>query len=93
MPEPGPAFRDIEGAHGLKAARTAFEAWRRAALDGAALLKRLNIKCGLASTDTLIVATRDEDKSEKNLRREFDARIKAQLDASWLPPKQCSRSG
>ena len=32
LPEPGPAFRDIEQAHGLRAARTAFESWRRAAL-------------------------------------------------------------
>jgi glycine/D-amino acid oxidase-like deaminating enzyme len=85
LPEPGPAFRDIEQAHGLRAARTAFEAWRRASLEGAALLRRLHIKCGLESLDALIVATRDD---EKKLRREYDARAKAELDVSWLLPKQ-----
>jgi glycine/D-amino acid oxidase-like deaminating enzyme len=85
LPEPGPAFRDIEQAHGLRAARTAFEAWRRASLEGAALLRRLNIKCGLQSMDALIVSTRDD---EKKLRREYDARAKGELDVSWLSPKQ-----
>jgi glycine/D-amino acid oxidase-like deaminating enzyme len=91
LPEPGPAFRDIEQAHGLKAARTAFEAWRRASLEGAALLRRRNIKCGLESMDTLIVATRYDDKSEKRLRREFDARASATLDVSWLSPNQVKK--
>ncbi len=85
LPEPGPAFRDVEQAHGLRAARTVFEAWRRASLEGAALLRRLHIKCGLESIDSLIAATRDD---EKKLRREYDARAKAELDVSWLLPKQ-----
>ena len=90
LPEPGPAFRDIEQAHGLRPARTAFEAWRRASLEGAALLRRLHVACGLASTDALIVAARDE---EKMLRREFDARAKAGLEASWLLPKYLKKAG
>jgi glycine/D-amino acid oxidase-like deaminating enzyme len=90
LPEPGPAFRAIEQAHGWRAARTAFEAWRRASREGAALLRRLHIACGLASTDTLIVAARDE---EKMLRREFDARAKAELEASWLLPKYLKKAG
>ena len=85
LPEPGPAFRDVEKAHGLRAARTAFEAWRSASLDGAALLRRLNIKCGLESMDALVVAAGDD---EKKLRREYDARVNAKLDVSWLSPKQ-----
>jgi glycine/D-amino acid oxidase-like deaminating enzyme len=28
LPEPGPAFRDVEQAHGLRAARIAFESWQ-----------------------------------------------------------------
>ena len=80
LPDPGPSFRDVEEAHGLRAARTVFGAWRRAALDGAALLRRLNIKCGLESIVPLIVAARDD---EKVLRREFDARTKAGLEATW----------
>ena len=47
LPEPGPSFRDVVAAHGLRAARRVFEAWRKGALDGAALLRRLAITCGL----------------------------------------------
>jgi gamma-glutamylputrescine oxidase len=89
LPEPGPEFRDLEQAHGLRVARTAFEAWRRASVEGAALLRRLHIKCGLESMDALIVAARDD---EKKLRREYDARAKAELDASWLSPKHLKKA-
>jgi len=88
LPDPGPSFRDVEEAHGLRAARTVFGAWRRAALDGAALLRRLNIKCGLESIVPLIVAARDD---EKVLRREFDARTKAGLEATWLSRRLLER--
>ena len=71
LPEPGPAFRDIEQAHGLRAARVVFYSWRRASLEGVALLRRLNIKCGLEPVIPLVVSGRDD---EKTLRREFDAR-------------------
>jgi glycine/D-amino acid oxidase-like deaminating enzyme len=81
LPEPGPAFVDIERAHGRRAARTAFESWRHASLDGAALLRRLNIKCGLEPATPLIVATHDD---ERTLRREFDARSKAGVASTWL---------
>jgi hypothetical protein len=84
LPDPGPAFRDIEQAHGLRAARTAFESWRRASLEGAALLRRLNIKCGLEAVTPLIVAARDD---ERMLRRELDARVKAGAAGTWLARK------
>ena len=84
LPEPGPAFRDIERAHGLRAARTAFESWRRASLDAAALLRRLNVRCGLDPVTPLIVA---DSYDEKLLRREFDARAKAGIGATWLTRK------
>jgi glycine/D-amino acid oxidase-like deaminating enzyme len=88
LPEPGPAFRDIEQVHGVRAARIAFESWRHAALDGAALLRRLNIRCGLEPVIPLVVADRDD---EKILRREFDARSKAGIDATWLTRKLLGR--
>ena len=88
LPEPGPAFRDIEQAHGVRAARIAFESWRHASLEGAALLRRLNIKCGLEPVIPLIVAARDD---EKMLRREFDARSKAGVDGTWLTRKLLGR--
>jgi glycine/D-amino acid oxidase-like deaminating enzyme len=81
LPEPGPAFRDIVRAHGLRAGKRAFVAWRRAALDAAALLKRLNIRCGLEPLDSLVTAQAD---TEKVLRREYDARTDAGLDLAWL---------
>src|SRR5262245_13385482 len=43
--EPGAAFTTVEQAFGLRFARETFQAWRRAAPDFGALLRRLNIKC------------------------------------------------
>jgi glycine/D-amino acid oxidase-like deaminating enzyme len=45
--DPGVAFVDLEKALGLRDARRAWQAWRRAALDFAALLRRLDVKCHL----------------------------------------------
>ena len=84
-PDPGLAFRDVTSAHGLKSARRIFEAWRRGAVDGAALLKRLRITCALESADALIIA---RDEQEKILRRESDARREAGLDVASLTHKQ-----
>src|ERR1700741_4760660 len=84
LPDPGPAFRDVEQAHGVRAARTAFESWRRASLEGAALLRRLNIKCAREPAIPLVVAARED---EKMLRREFDARTKAGVGGTWLTRK------
>lgn len=83
--EPGPLFRDVAAAHGLRAARRVFEAWRRGALDGAALLRRLNIKCDLEAAGSMLVAAREDEKA---LRRENDARSAAGLDATLLNAKQ-----
>src|SRR6266850_4684653 len=38
LPEPGPKLRDVEQAHGRRAARIAFDSWRRASLDAAGVL-------------------------------------------------------
>ena len=84
-PEPGPLFRTVAAQHGLRAARLIFDTWRKGALDGVALLKRLRVKCDVDPRDTLIaVATH----SERELRREHDARRDAGLDAAWLVRKQ-----
>ena len=85
-PEPGPSFRDVRAAHGVKTARRVFDTWRRGALDGAALLRRLNVKCQLTPRETLVVAGRDDE--ERTLRREFEARGEAGLDVSWQNRKQ-----
>lgn len=89
LPEPGPSFRDVSKAHGVRAARRAFEIWRRGALDGAALLRKLGIKCGLESVETLTAAWRSD---ERLLRREYDARVEAGLGVSWLARNPLQKS-
>ncbi len=81
LPEPGPSFRDVVGTHGLRTGKRVFLTWRRAALDAAALLRRLNIRCGLDSRDSVVAAA---GESEKLLRREYEARVDAGLDLSWM---------
>jgi glycine/D-amino acid oxidase-like deaminating enzyme len=83
LPEPGPAFRDVAQLHGVRAARTMFDSWRRASLEAAALLRRLGIPCALQPLDTVTVT-----REEKLLRREFDARTAAGIEARWLNQKQ-----
>jgi len=85
LPEPGPQFRDVAAALGLRSARHAFEAWRRASLDAAALLRRLKIRCELEPLTTLTLSPGD---SEKILRREFEARVDAGLSPAWLGARQ-----
>jgi glycine/D-amino acid oxidase-like deaminating enzyme len=84
-PNPGPSFRAISAAHGLKAARHAFELWRRGVLEGAALLRRLRVNCFLEGRETLIVAA---GLDERELRREHDARRAAGFDLAWLTRTQ-----
>lgn len=83
--DPEPSFRDVVAAHGLRDARRAFEAWRRGAIEGAALLRRLRIYCQLTPRDALLVARGDD---ARHLRREFDARCAAGLHLAWQNPKQ-----
>lgn len=78
--EPGPSFMEVVAAHGLRDARRVFDIWRRGALDGAATLRRLRINCQLQVRDAMIIARGDE---ERDLRRDYDARREAGLDASW----------
>ena len=85
LPDPGPLFRDVARVHGLRAAKLVFSAWRRGALDAAAQLRRLGVRCGLEPRDSLLVAQSDE---EKELRREYDAREEAGVPAAWLTRRQ-----
>lgn len=81
LPEPGPPFRELAGLHGVRTARRIFEGWRRAALDAAAVVRRLGIRCGLEPRESQLVAFRDEATV---LRREYTARRDAGIDATWL---------
>jgi glycine/D-amino acid oxidase-like deaminating enzyme len=89
LPEPGPMFRDVVQAHGLRAARQAFEAWRKASLDAAAILKRLNVRCAL---DPLATLTISDAATERLLRREYEARAEAGVPVAWLSGRQLTSS-
>ena len=85
LPDPGPLFLDVSRAHGLRAAKLVFAAWRRAALDAASQLRRLGIRCGLEPRDSVLVAPGNE---EKDLLREYDAREAAGVSVAWMTRRQ-----
>ena len=80
--DPGIAFADLEKALGLRGAKRAWQGWRRAALDFAALLRRLKIKCELEARQAVSVAVTTDQMAR--LTREHQARRKAGLDAPLL---------
>jgi glycine/D-amino acid oxidase-like deaminating enzyme len=80
--EPGVPFADLVNAAGRRPAQAAWQAWRRAALDFAALLRRLDIKCGLEPRATLTVAATPEQVAR--VKREQKARRDAGIDAPLL---------
>ena len=83
--DPGLPFRDVEKALGRKAARHAFRAWHRAALDFGALVRRLDVKCRLEAQGTLLVVATPEQLSA--LAKERKSRIDAGLEAPALNPR------
>jgi glycine/D-amino acid oxidase-like deaminating enzyme len=85
LPDPGPSFSDVARRHGLRAAKSVFGTWRRAALDAAAQLRRLSISCNLDPRESLLVGHQDD---EKGLVREYDAREAAGVSVSWLTRRQ-----
>jgi len=80
--EPGVPFADLEKALGARGARRAWQGWRRAALDFAALLRRLDVKCYLEARPAVTVAVAPDQVAR--LQREQQARRKAGLDAPVL---------
>jgi glycine/D-amino acid oxidase-like deaminating enzyme len=89
LPDPGRPFREVAGAHGLRMARQVFSIWRLGALDGAGLLRKLAVPCGLRPVDLLLLAGREEEKA---LAREHEARLEGGLDGTWLGPKQAEKA-
>lgn len=84
------SFQETASRHGLRAARTIWQGLRRASLDFAAAIRRLNLRCDLAPQDLLQVARREAD-AVKHLKREYDARRAAGFDHSWLTAAALSR--
>jgi glycine/D-amino acid oxidase-like deaminating enzyme len=80
--EPGVPLADLEKTIGLRGARRTWQSWRRASLDFAALLRRLDVKSYLEARPALTVATTPEQVAR--LTREQKARRAAGLDAPLL---------
>jgi glycine/D-amino acid oxidase-like deaminating enzyme len=80
--EPGVPFDDLEKSIGLRATRRAWHAWHRAALDFAALVRRLEIKCGLEEHGIATVALGPDQAAR--LKRDRNARRDAGLEAPAL---------
>jgi glycine/D-amino acid oxidase-like deaminating enzyme len=80
--DPGVSFVDVEKMIGLRGARDAFQAWRRAALDFSALLRRLDIACHLEPHTALTVASTPEQAAR--LKREQKARLGGGLEVPAL---------
>jgi glycine/D-amino acid oxidase-like deaminating enzyme len=83
--DPGASFAAAQQLVGLRAARHAWQAWRRAALDFTALIRRLDIKCQLEPQRSLVAAVTPEQALR--LKREQKARKEAGLDAAALTAK------
>jgi glycine/D-amino acid oxidase-like deaminating enzyme len=83
--DPGITFGQLEKSLGLRAARKAFQVWRRAALDFGTLLRRLDVKCRYDAAGTIHVASTPDDAA--HFKREQKLRRDAGLDAALLNPK------
>ena len=77
------SFQATAAAHGLRAARLLWDGMRKASLDFAAAIRRLDIRCDLSPQDLLLISSRDAE-STKRLRKEYDARRAAGFDHSWV---------
>ena len=76
--DPGGSFVDLEQAVGLRRARHAWQAWHKAGLDLAALLRQGNVTCQLEPCTTLTVAMHADEIDR--LTRERKARRAAGVD-------------
>jgi len=85
---PGVPFVELQATLGLKDARRAYEASRKAALDVAAFLRRLGPRLGPESRDAMTLAT--TPAAVASLERERNARAAAGLDAAWLPSRRAA---
>jgi len=80
--DPNVPFHDVGKAIGVRSARRAWQAWRRAALDFSALLRRLDVKCHLDERGSVTVASTPDQATR--LQKELKARKSAGLDASMV---------
>lgn len=83
---PPGGFHQLEQSLGLRASRRAWQAWRRAALDFSALLRRLEVRCALEPRHSLVIGRTVEQAAA--LKREARARKDAGLDAVLANARQ-----
>ena len=86
QPTPGVRFVDLREARGLRAARSIWDASRRAALEWMAFARRTRLRCALDAVDFLECATTTDAAAQ--LEREYAALKDAGFDASWLPARR-----
>jgi glycine/D-amino acid oxidase-like deaminating enzyme len=80
--DPGIGLADLEQTVGRRGAKAALQVWRRASLDFAALMRRLDVKCFIEPHPAVTVALTPEQVAR--LKREQKARRDAGLDATLL---------
>jgi glycine/D-amino acid oxidase-like deaminating enzyme len=80
--EPGVTLMALEKLIGARDAKRVWQMWRRASLDCAALLRRLEVKCQLEPGGTVTVAVTPDEIAR--LKREQKARRDAGIDAPLL---------
>jgi glycine/D-amino acid oxidase-like deaminating enzyme len=83
--EPAPNYGETEAACGRRSARHGWQAWRRAALDFTALLRRLDIKCAVTPRPALTVARTPAEAVL--LARELKRRREASFDTASVPAR------
>ena len=88
--EPGVSFSEVEARIGLRAARHAWQSWRRASLDFTALIKRLDLTCHLEPHGSLLVGLTPEQAAR--LKREQKIRKDAGLDAALVNARAITES-
>jgi glycine/D-amino acid oxidase-like deaminating enzyme len=85
------SFQETAKLYGLRAARALWQGLRKASLEFAAVLRRLEIRCDLAPHDLLTIALREMDAG-RGLRREYQARREAGLEHTWVTPAAVRRT-
>ena len=80
--DPGVGFADLERAIGGRGAKRAFQAWRRASLDFASLMRRLDVKCFIETHPAMTIAAAPDQAAR--LAREHKARRAGGIDAPLL---------
>lgn len=84
------SFQEAVAAHGVRTARTVWEAMRRGSLDFATALRRYKINCGLEPRDVLSFAGPGPEAG-RLLQREYQARRDAGVEGTWLGPATVGR--